>query len=124
MTILAREDLPQYCYADYCSWKGDWELIGGIPYAMSPAPLITHQTISNNIAWQLKELLQECTMCQALLPVDWKIDEETVVQPDNLVICDQPENEAYLTKAPILIFEILSKSTAHKDRTTKFNLYE
>ena len=45
-------------------------------------------------------------------------------QPDNLVICDQPENEAYLTKAPVLIFEILSKSTAHKDRTTKFNLYE
>ena len=29
-----------------------------------------------------------------------------------------------LTKAPSLIFEILSPSTSSKDRITKFNLYE
>ena len=32
--------------------------------------------------------------------------------------------KAYLSRTPALIFEILSKSTAHKDRTTKFKLYE
>jgi len=53
-----------------------------------------------------------------------KIDEKTIVQPDNLVICGKPENDAYLTKAPVLIFEILSKSTATKDRVTKYHLYE
>jgi len=88
------------------------------------APSIKHQRISNNIAWQLKSLLMNCSECQALLPVDWKIDEQTTVQPDNLVICSESENNVYLTKAPILIFEILSKSTANKDRTTKYNLYE
>jgi len=124
MTIPSHEELPHYCYAEYVCWKGDWELIGGIPYAMTPAPSIKHQIISNNIAWQLKDLLQGCPKCQALLPVDWKIDESTIVQPDNLVICDAPENEAFLTKAPMLIFEVLSKSTASKDRTTKFHLYE
>lgn len=30
----------------------------------------------------------------------------------------------YLTKAPSLIFEILSPSTSSKDRITKFNLYQ
>ncbi|WP_281400932.1 Uma2 family endonuclease [sulfur-oxidizing endosymbiont of Gigantopelta aegis] len=34
------------------------------------------------------------------------------------------DNEQYLSKAPDIIFEVLSKSTAHKDRTTKFHLYE
>lgn len=59
-----------------------------------------------------------------LLPVDWKIDDETIVQPDNLVICHEPVNEAYILKAPKIIFEVLSKSTARKDKTVKFDLYE
>ncbi len=124
MSPLQFNELPSYTYEDYKQWKGNWELIYGIPYAMSPAPLIKHQSISNNIAWQLKNLLMNCSECQALLPVDWKINEQTTVQPDNLVVCSKPENDAYLTKAPVLIFEILSKSTAHKDRTTKYHLYE
>jgi len=117
-------ELPSYNYEDYKLWKGSWELIYGVPYAMSPAPLIKHQSISNNIACQLTNLLNNCSECQALLPVDWKVDEQTVVQPDNLVICGEPEHDAYLTKAPVLIFEVLSKSTASKDRTTKYHLYE
>jgi Uma2 family endonuclease len=55
--------------------------------------------------------------------VDWKIADDTVVQPDNMVLCYQPEG-TYLTKAPSLIFEILSPSPSGKDRITKFNLYQ
>ena len=65
-----------------------------------------------------------CKNCRALLPVDWKIAEDTVVQPDNSVICYEPQNEAYITKAPKIIFEILSKSTAKKDKGLKYDLYE
>ena len=118
------EDLPRYTYDDYVQWEGKWELIFGVPYAMSPAPGIAHQAVSQHIASQLENVLESCQECQALLPVDWKIAEETIVQPDNLVICGELEKTAYLTKAPVLIFEILSRSTAHKDRTTKFKLYE
>lgn len=124
MGVLKEEDLPQYTYDDYALWEGDWELIYGVPYAMSPAPMIKHQALSNKIAWQLQELLKECRICQALLPVDWKIDNNTIVEPDNLVICHEPQNEAYITKAPKVIFEILSKSTAHKDKNLKYSLYE
>jgi len=27
--------LPHYTYSDYENWEGQWELIDGIPYAMS-----------------------------------------------------------------------------------------
>jgi len=124
MSAIRLDELPYYLYEDYKLWEGDWELIYGMPYAMSPAPMIKHQSISNNIAWHLKELLEDCQKCKSLLPVDWKISDDTIVQPDNLVICHHPRNGAYLTKAPTIIFEILSKSTASKDKNLKYKLYE
>ena len=116
-------NLPHYLWGDYLSWEGSWELIDGIPYAMSPAPSLKHQSISQKIATQLEVSLANCQQCQALLPVDWKIDEDTVVQPDNLIVCGEIEGN-FLTQAPRLIVEILSISTAKKDKTTKFKLYE
>jgi hypothetical protein len=43
---LKEEYIPRYSYKDYLEWEGKWELIGGIAYAMSPAPIIKHQEIS------------------------------------------------------------------------------
>lgn len=123
MSSLTPEYLPHYTYDDYTQWEGVWELIQGIAYAMTPAPIIKHQRISNNIAWLLNDQLKECEKCMALLPVDWKISEDTVVQPDNLVVCYEAMGR-FITKAPSLIFEILSKSTAQKDLHLKYELYE
>jgi len=124
MGALKLEDLPRYTYDDYMTWEGKWELIDGIPYSMAPAPMIKHQNISSKIAWILQGALIDCTKCQALLPVDWKIADDITVQPDNSVICHNPKNKAYITKAPKIIFEILSKSTAKKDKSIKYDLYE
>ncbi len=124
MGELKLEYLPHYTYEEYKKWEDNWELIYGVPYNMSPAPMIKHQSISNKIARYLDEAVAACEHCQALLPVDWKISEETIVQPDNLVICHEPQNEAYITKAPKIIFEILSKRTAMKDLNLKYELYE
>lgn len=124
MGAIKKEYLPSYTYDDYKLWEGEWELIYGVPYAMAPASMIKHQVISNAIAWQLQDALQDCKSCQALLPVDWKIDDSTVVQPDNLIICHKPQKEAYIKKAPKVIFEILSKSTAVVDKNLKYELYE
>jgi len=121
---IKTEYLPNYSYDDYKQWEGDWELIYGIPYAMAPAPMIKHQLVSTKIASQLHMALEKCEKCLALLPIDWKIDENTVVQPDNFVICHEPLNEAYIIKAPKIIFEVLSKSTASKDLNLKYELYE
>ncbi len=124
MGALRLEDLPSYNYEDYILWEDNWELIYGFPYAMAPAPMIRHQSISSKIARNLEDALEDCKKCQALLPVDWKISDDTIVQPDNSVICIEPKNKAYITKAPKIIFEILSKSTAKKDKGIKYKLYQ
>jgi len=54
---------------------------------------------------------------------DWKVNEETVLRPDIVLACED-EGKAYLTKAPKIIVEILSPSTAKKDETIKFDIYE
>jgi hypothetical protein len=38
--------LPHYTYDDYVHWEGLWEIINGIPYAMSPTPTLRHQFIA------------------------------------------------------------------------------
>jgi len=120
----ALDYLPYYTYEDYLRWEGKWEIIDGVAYAMSPAPVLKHQSISSKIARSLEELLKNCQNCQALLPVDWKVSEDTILQPDNLVICEDTIDKAYITKAPKIIFEILSKSTAKKDLHVKYDIYE
>ncbi|MGB9670009.1 MAG: Uma2 family endonuclease [Halothiobacillaceae bacterium] len=88
-----------------------------------PPPPSTHQAVRHKIAWVLQEQLRGCKAYQALLPVDWRISEDTILQPDNLVICP-PAEGAYLTRAPVLIFEVLCKSTALKDQNTKYEIYQ
>ena len=120
---LARDYLPNYTYEDLIQWEGRWELIDGIAHAMSPMAMPSHQFISNKIAGILYEQLKDCKECFAFLPIDWRIDDGTVVQPDNLVLCYKPK-KSYITKPPKIIFEVISKSTAKKDEIVKFSIYE
>lgn len=123
MLALKEEYLPNYTYENYKLWEGEWELIDGIAYAMSPAPTVTHQEINLNIGSLIKRALKGCKHCKALPEVDWKIDNDTVVQPDTLVVCNLNERGAYLSQTPEIIFEVLSPSTKKKDRNLKYHLY-
>lgn len=118
--------LPKYTYDDYKNWEGKWELIDGIPYAMSPAPRIEHQEVSANISYQLIGLLKNCRKCKSLITIDWRIpgeSDDNVLQPDNLVTCKEAKGN-YISESPELIFEILSPSTSLKDRHIKYEIYE
>lgn len=123
MLALKEEYLPNYVYADYALWEGDWELLDGIAYAMSPAPSVSHQEINSKIMFELMNSLKKCKNCKALPEVDWKIAEDTVVQPDSLVVCNLKSRGAYIEQIPSIIFEVLSPSTKKKDRNLKFHLY-
>ncbi len=119
--------LPHYTYEDYCQWEGRWELIDGIPIAMSPLPLPAHQRIGGRLFTLFDELLlEQCDDCIAYPPIDWKVKEDTVVQPDFLVVCGMSAEikKPYLDFSPTLIAEILSPSSALKDRNAKFAIYE
>lgn len=120
--MLAEKYIPYYTLEEYQYWGENWELIYGYPYAMSPSPLVTHQNINMKIARQLSEALDNCPHCQALFEIDWEVSSDTIVKPDTLVICYEPDEK--ITKKPELIFEIASKSTIKKDETLKYELYE
>jgi Uma2 family endonuclease len=117
--------LPHYTYSDYCNWEGRWELIEGIPYAMSPAPSPRHQWIVANILYELKGALKKskCSKCKAYDFIDVKVEEDTILQPDASIVCSSIDKE-FLDFPPSLVVEILSESTALKDRITKFSIYE
>lgn len=111
-----------YTVEDYQRWEGDWELIGGMPYAMTPSPFYDHQYINGKIFRQLDEQLDACSKCYAVIEMDVTLSDDTVVRPDTMVICYEPEKK--LTKAPNIVFEVISRSTAKKDEILKFNLYQ
>ncbi len=126
----------RYTYADYLTWPDDerWELIDGVPYAMSPAPGVNHQRVSRRLENIFENHLKDKTCEMFHAPFDVRLldrpgltDEkiETVVQPDILVVCDKAKlDERGLNGAPDLIVEILSPSTAAHDLKIKFELYQ
>ncbi len=122
MSPLAQA-IEYYTYADYKEWEGKWELIDGIPLSMAPAPMIKHQSLASEIIYNLREQLEECTQCEVLGEIDYKVSDDTVLKPDIVLTCGET-NESYLTKAPEIIVEIISKSTAKRDEKYKFEIYE
>lgn len=111
-----------YTLIDYQQWLGDWELVQGSAFAMTPSPSVSHQITSVNVVAHLKDKLEGCAHSYALMETDWEIANDTVVRPDVLVICYEPDER--ITKAPILIFEVISASTAKRDEQLKYELYQ
>ena len=120
---IAAKYRPNYTYEDYCQWEGKWELIEGMPYAMSPAPVPAHQSVSVLLSFEFVKALKRCKNCKLFQPLDWKIKEDTIVQPDLLIVCDTIQKK-FLDFPPVLVVEILSPSTASKDRGEKMELYQ
>ena len=117
------ENLPQYSYEDYRKWEGERELIGGVPYALAPAPVKRHQQLVGMIFAQIEENTETCPDCETLIDSDWKVDSQTVLKLDVALVCAD-ENPNFISKTPELIFEVLSPSTAKRDEGLKFSIYE
>ncbi len=119
----ALDYIPHYTYDDYKLFEGKWELYEGYPISMAPAPMINHQAIAANILFELKTSIGECDRCLVISEEDYKISDDTVLRPDVVLICDEP-HDMYITKAPEIVIEVISKSTAKNDETYKFQKYE
>ena len=117
--------LPHYTYEEYCLWEGRWELIDGIPYAMSPAPIPKHQRVSANLIYEFGNAIrnQKCKHCKVYDFIDVKVSEDTILQPDVSIVC-KPITKNFLDFPAAMVVEILSPATAFKDRHVKFSLYE
>ncbi len=125
MPLLKEKE--KYTYQDYITWPDEerWEIIDGFAYDMSPAPAINHQTIVGNFHTFLNVSLRGKICRVFMAPTDVILSEFDVVQPDVFVVCDPKKiAEKNIQGAPDLVIEIISPSTATKDRREKFNLYE
>lgn len=119
------EIIPHYIYDDWNHWKGRQELIDGHPIAMSPSLIPTHQRVASEMRTELILALRKskCKYCRVYHPIDYKIAEDTILEHDILIVCGDI-TKSYLDFVPALVVEILSPSTALRDRYTKYELYE
>lgn len=121
---VAHQYLPHYTYEDYLHWEGRWEIIDGIPYAMSPAPVPIHQQVAGNVHAEFRAALKKAKCpCKVYQPLDYKLSDDTVFQPDLLVVC-KPITKKFLDFPPAIVVEILSEVTWMKDRNVKYPKYE
>ena len=116
----------RYSYEDYVTWPEDerWEIMDGVAYNMSPAPVRKHQDLVGNFYIKLKN--HPKNRCYTgLAPLDVVFDPFNIVQPDLLVVCDRNKvGVKNIQGAPDLIIEVLSPGTSLKDRREKKQLYE
>ena len=102
------------------------ELIGGDFYVV-PAPNVRHQNVVANLGIALQKFVKKNVLGMFLLgPIDVVLSDEDVVQPDILFI--SKDRLGILTEdnvrgAPDLVVEVLSPSTADRDRRLKLALY-
>jgi Uma2 family endonuclease len=117
--------LPHYSYGDYVHWEGRWELPGGHPIAMSPSPAPKHQKSANRLQYELTGALEKSGFkkCEVYSPIDYKITDDTILQPDILIVCNEITKK-FLDFPPALVLEILSSSTALRNKNTRYNIYE
>ena len=112
-------------WSDYQSWNDDtrWEIIDGHPFAMT-APRVSHQAVCGEMHVKLHSHFQKRPCRVFLSPIDVKLSEHDVVQPDLIVVCDRSRITAsHIDGPPTLVVEILSPSTQRHDRVRKLRLY-
>ena len=118
----------RFTYRDYLLLpEGDRrELIEGDFY-MVPAPSFRHQVVAANLGTALRGFVRSHRLGQMVwAPTGVVLSSESVVQPDILFISNERRGiitEANVSGAPDLVVEILSPSTAERDRELKLNLY-
>jgi Uma2 family endonuclease len=126
MSEPARKFGQRFTWADYRAWPDDerWEIIDGEAYAMSPSPTYRHQGIVRELAGPMFNYFKG-KKCQLMLsPFDVKLSDDTVVQPDLLVVCNPKQlKRTHLEGPPTLVVEVVSPASTVHDRVRKTRLY-
>ncbi len=117
-----------FTYIDYVNAPEDrrYELLDG-DLVMVPAPKRSHQNALLDLAVDLELLMRRTGMGQVFAaPFDVVLTNTDVVQPDIIFVSTERAHiitEDNVQGAPDLVVEILSPSTANRDRTFKRSLY-
>ena len=118
----------KFTYEDYCNAPEDkrYELHDG-DLVVVPSPKEQHQTTTLDLAAEIRHFARTSGIGRAFVaPFDIVFSNHDVVQPDVIYVSSErldiitPDN---IQGAPDLVVEVLSPSTAHRDRTFKRALY-
>ena len=119
----------KFTYEDYRNTPDDirYELHDG-ELIVVPAPNMAHQGISTTLLRLIDTLVYLRKLGKVFhAPTDVVFSDTEVVQPDLIFVSNERSHiltENNIRGAPDLIIEILSPSTAGRDRTFKRTLYE
>ncbi|MBR1397452.1 MAG: Uma2 family endonuclease [Selenomonadaceae bacterium] len=107
----------------YKEERNNYEVINGEVYMMAK-PSTKHMMISNNISTTFSNYLKG-KRCVPFYETDTFFDDENNFVPDVMIVCD-PEiiEDDGIHGVPDLVVEILSPSTARRDKNEKFFAYE
>lgn len=98
------------------------ELIGGELYAMVGST-DTHNLIAGGLEFALRLRLRN-SGCRVFRETHKLRVVDDVFYPDVFMVCNRTDSEALYKASPVLIAEVLSDSTARRDRVTKLNAYK
>ena len=127
---MATKAQIKFTYEDYKSLPESetkrYELLEG-ELVMVPSPSWFHQSISRAIFRYLDRFVEDHALGGVwYAPLDVVLSDDYVVQPDILFISTARQSiiaKEEIRGAPDLVVEILSPSTAERDRTLKKKLY-
>jgi Uma2 family endonuclease len=95
-----------------------------------PNAKFRHNLIATNVSFAIKLALRSQPTRYLVVGDGQKIyipAENVAIYPDGIVICEQPvyyDNQEYLITNPLVVIEVLSRSTQAFDRSGKFDLYK
>jgi Uma2 family endonuclease len=98
------------------------EYIDGYVYAMAGASK-NHERIAGNVYREFGNHLKN-TPCEPFSS-DLKVKAgKSFFYPDVMVVCKDTSNNDYYAETPVILVEVLSKSTRRRDETTKRSAYQ
>ena len=129
--LLAPGESEYHTYEDYLGWEGPerYQIINGEAFMMS-SPSVEHQAILVELSTQFNNWLRGKPCRVFTSPLDVRLfpeddnSDDTVVQPDLLVVCDRAKlGKGSVNGPPDLVVEIISPSTSKKELFLKFEAY-
>lgn len=121
----------RYTYADYLEWEGPqrYQLFYGDALMMA-SPSVAHQALLVELTMQFGNWLKGKPCRVFAAPLDVRLfpeednSDDTVVQPDLLVVCDKGKlAKGSVNGPPDFVIEIASPSNSPKELFLKFQAY-